>query len=326
MLRRKLRNLSKMPEAIIEAKNIRKAFGKTVALDGLSLSVEKGTIHALLGPNGAGKTTLVRLLSTLSYPDSGEMKVAGFDVCNEPSKVRHQIGLAGQFAAVDDFLTGRETLEMVGSLYHMSKSQIKKKANELLEKLRLMDAADRPAKTYSGGMRRRLDVGASLVYEPKVIFLDEPTTGLDPRTRNELWEMIRGLVKDGSTILLTTQYMEEADALADYITVIDKGGVVAEGTPLELKKSLGRDVVEVHFTKEQFDKGSKAVLELDPSAKLDEEACSIGLPAKEGSKTLLDVAAKLKKLSIEPEEISLHRPSLDDVFLAVTGKKTNNSK
>lgn len=311
-----------MSKPIITVKNITKKFGKTIALNNLSLEIKEGSIHALLGPNGAGKTTLVRLLSTLSFPDSGTMKVAGFDVCKEPSKVRHEIGLAGQFAAVDEFLTGRETLEMVGELYHMKKSDVKAKATELLEKLRLTEAADRPAKTYSGGMRRRLDVGASLVYEPKVIYLDEPTTGLDPRTRSELWDLIKGLVKDGSTILLTTQYMEEADALADYITVIDRGKIVAEGTPLELKKSLGRDVVEVHFLEKEFDKGSKAILEIDPKAKIDAESCSVNLPAKEGSKTLLDVAAKLKKLSIEPEEISLHRPSLDDVFLAVTENKS----
>jgi len=311
-----------MAESIIKVENVKKTFGKTVALDGISLDVKKGSIHALLGPNGAGKTTLVRLLATLSFPDSGKMEVAGFDVCKEPSKVRHEIGLAGQFAAVDEFLTGRETLEMVGELYHMKKYDIKARANDLLEKLRLTEAADRPAKTYSGGMRRRLDVGASLVYEPKVIYLDEPTTGLDPRTRSELWDLIKGLAKDGSTILLTTQYMEEADALADYITVIDKGRVAVEGTPLELKKSLGRDVVEVRLRENQFAKGVKEISKIDSRANIDETSCSISLPATDGSKTLLIVAAALKKASIEPEEISLHRPSLDDVFLAFTGRKT----
>lgn len=311
-----------MEENIIHVKGVTKRFGKTVALDGIDLEVKRGTIHALLGPNGAGKTTLVRLLATLSMPDEGEMQVAGLDVCKEPAKVRHEIGLAGQFAAVDDFMTGRETLEMVGELYHMDKKDVKKRASELLERLSLTDAADRTARTYSGGMRRRLDVGASLMYRPKVIFLDEPTTGLDPRTRLELWDIIRGLVKDGSTILLTTQYLEEADALANYISVIDKGKVVAQGTARELKKSLGRDVVEIHLKDDQCVKCRQIIAKIEKNVTVDEVTGAIRLPAKEGSKTLLWVAEELKKAGIEPEEISLHRPSLDDVFLAVTGSTT----
>ena len=311
-----------MAQTIIHVKDVTKRFGKTVALDRLSLNIEEGTIHALLGPNGAGKTTLVRLLATLTMPDSGTMEVAGFGVCTEAAKVRHEIGLAGQFAAVDEFMTGRETLEMVGELYHMKKADVKSRAKELLEKLGLTEAADRPAKTYSGGMRRRLDVGASLVYQPKIIFLDEPTTGLDPRTRSELWNIIRDLAKDGSTILLTTQYMEEADALADYITVIDKGRIAAEGTPVELKKSLGRDVIEVHFKESQQKKGEEILYKIDKNLNIDSLTGVVRLPAKIGSRTLLLVADALSKAGIEPEEISLHRPSLDDVFLAVTGGKT----
>jgi len=313
-----------MAESIIHIKDVTKRFGKTIALDRLSLDIKEGTIHALLGPNGAGKTTLVRLLATLTMPDSGTMKVAGFNVCTEGSKVRHEIGLAGQFAAVDEFMTGRETLEMVGKLYHMKKADVKSRAKELLERLNLTEAADRPAKTYSGGMRRRLDVGASLVYQPRVIFLDEPTTGLDPRTRSELWTIIRDLAKDGSTILLTTQYMEEADALADYITVIDKGRIAAQGTPIELKKSLGRDVIEVHFREGQQAQGEKILLKIDDNLNIDSLTGDVRLPAKDGSKTLLEVAEALSRNGIEPEEISLHRPSLDDVFLAVTGKKQND--
>lgn len=313
-----------MAESIIHIKDVTKRFGKTIALDRLSLDIKEGTIHALLGPNGAGKTTLVRLLATLTMPDSGTMKVAGFNVCTEGSKVRHEIGLAGQFAAVDEFMTGRETLEMVGKLYHMKKADVKSRAKELLERLGLTEAADRPAKTYSGGMRRRLDVGASLVYQPRVIFLDEPTTGLDPRTRSELWTIIRDLAKDGSTILLTTQYMEEADALADYITVIDKGRIAAQGTPIELKKSLGRDVIEVHFREGQQAQGEKILLKIDDNLNIDSLTGDVRLPAKDGSKTLLEVAEALSRNGIEPEEISLHRPSLDDVFLAVTGKKQND--
>lgn len=311
-----------MSEPIIKVEHVSKHFGQVHALEDVSLTINPGTIHGLLGPNGAGKTTLVRLLATLSQPTSGELKVAGFNVVNQPAEVRSVIGLAGQYAAVDDFMTGRETLEMVGALYHMPKSKIKKRAADILEQLSLTDAADRPAKTYSGGMRRRLDLGASLMYHPKVIFLDEPTTGLDPRTRLELWDVIRNLARDGSTVLLTTQYLEEADALANNITVIDRGRVVAEGTAAELKDSLGADVVEVRFPEKLRTKG-KIVLESLDKASLTEDDLTraFRLPAKEGSKTLLTVARALQEANIEPEEISLHRPSLDDVFLAVTGHK-----
>ncbi len=308
---------------IIRVSDVTKRFGAVLALDSLSLEIYQGTIHGLLGPNGAGKTTLVRLLATLMKPDSGTLEVAGHDVLKYPKEVRSVIGLAGQYAAVDGFLTGRETLEMVGALYHMQRRDIKKRVDELLERLSLSDAADRTAKTYSGGMKRRLDVAAALVFHPKVIFLDEPTTGLDPRTRAELWEVIRDLVRDGSTILLTTQYLEEADALANIITVIDKGRIAVQGTAHELKRSLGQDIVEVHIAK-VFREKAQAVLERIDGKNLthDDMIGVFRLPAREKSKTLLLVAEALQKAGIEPEEISLHRPSLDDVFLAATANKT----
>lgn len=308
-----------MAEPIIRATNVTKRYREVRALDQLSLEIQPGVVYGLLGPNGAGKTTLIRLLATLLRPDEGHLTVAGVDVVKHPDRVRASIGLAGQFAAVDEFLTGRETLEMVGALYHLPKSEAKKRAADLLERLSLTDAADRPAKTYSGGMRRRLDLAASLIVHPKVIFLDEPTTGLDPRTRLELWEVIRDLARDGSTILLTTQYLEEADALANYISVIDHGRIVAQGTPVELKNSLGRDIVEVHVDVAQRAAVRTVLAELGNDVTEDELTGSLRVPAKQGSKTLLTVAQALQGAGIEPDEISLHRPTLDDVFLAVTG-------
>jgi len=312
-----------MNQPIITTRNISCSFGKTQALKNVSLNIEEGMVYGLLGPNGAGKTTLVRILATLLKPTSGQATIAGFDVVEQSEQVRDIIGLAGQFAAVDDFLTGRETLEMVGNLYHLPKAETKKRANQLLERLGLTDAADRIARTYSGGMRRRLDLGASLIGQPKIIFLDEPTTGLDPRTRNELWSIIRDLVKNGATILLTTQYLEEADALANYIAVIDRGSVVAEGTSHELKNSLGRDIVEIAVAPDKQVKVS-ALLEkvVGESASIDDLTGHVRVPAKAGSKTLLAVAHELEDKKIAVEEIALHRPTLDDVFLAVTGKKT----
>jgi ABC-2 type transport system ATP-binding protein len=312
-------------QPIISVKNVTKSFGEVKALRGVSLEVQPGSIYALLGPNGAGKTTLIRILATLAKADSGTVTVAGFSVEKQAEKVRERIGLAGQFAAVDDFLTGRETLEMVARLYHLPRAEGKKRAAALLEQLSLTEAADRPARTYSGGMRRRLDLGASLVVEPEIIFLDEPTTGLDPATRLELWEVIRRLARNGSTILLTTQYLEEADALADYIMVIDKGAIAIEGTANELKKSLGQDVVEVKFSPSLREKASALLGGMNlGEINVDEHTGSLRIPAKLGSKTLLIVAEALQKAKLEPEEISLHRPSLDDVFLSVTGKKTKS--
>lgn len=308
--------------SVISVKNVKKYYGKVKALDGVSIEVEKGQIYGLLGPNGAGKTTLVRALATLIDTDSGKVTINGLDLNTNQDEVRRTIGLAGQFAAVDDFLTGRETLMMVARLYHVPKKEAKKRANELLERLSLTDAADRPAKTYSGGMRRRLDLGASLVGKPDIIFMDEPTTGLDPRTRQELWEIIRELVDEGRTLLLTTQYLEEADALCDYISIIDRGKVVQQGTANQLKASLGRDVVEVHVAPADQEKAIELMKSLTKSApKVDEMTRSISVRAAKGTDTLLKVVAAFGEAKIKIRDVSVHRPSLDDVFLAVTGKK-----
>ncbi len=307
---------------VISVKNVKKYFGKVKALDGVSIEVEKGKIYGLLGPNGAGKTTLVRALATLLDTDSGKITINGLDLSTHQDEVRRMIGLAGQFAAVDDFLTGRETLMMVARLYHVPKKEAKKRTEELLERLSLMDAADRTAKTYSGGMRRRLDLGASLVGKPEIIFMDEPTTGLDPRTRQELWEIIRELVDEGRTLLLTTQYLEEADALCDYISIIDRGKVVKQGTANQLKASLGRDVVEVHVAPVDQDKAIELMKSLTKTQpKIDEMTRSISVRAAKGTDTLLKVVAAFGEAKIKIRDVSVHRPSLDDVFLAVTGKK-----
>lgn len=307
-----------------EAIDVVRSFGGVKALDGINLRSEQGKIFGLLGPNGAGKTTLVRMLSTLLTADSGSLKVLGLDVSKNAAEVRRQIGLAGQFAAVDEFQTGRENITMVGNLYHMPKKTIQKRTNELLERLNLSEAANRPVRTYSGGMRRRLDLGASLVAHPKVLFLDEPTTGLDPRTRLDLWDIIRDLVDEGASILLTTQYMEEADELADAIAVIDHGKVIAEGTSDQLKRRLGGDVIEFVITNiKQYEAAIRAVEKLtSKKPSFDEETLTITLPVKDGSKALTQVVRALDKAKVDPASLSLHRPSLDDVFLSLTGKKT----
>ncbi len=305
----------------IVVKNVSQYFGKVKALDGISIKAERGKVTGLLGPNGAGKSTLIKVMTTLLKPTSGFVSVDGVDVIKHPVEARRHIGLAGQFAAVDDFLTGRETLEMVARLYHIPKKVAQKRAAELLEQLDLTDAADRQTKTYSGGMRRRLDLGASLVATPKVLFLDEPTTGLDPRTRLQLWDIIRDLVSQGVTILLTTQYLEEADALADYMYVIDKGNLVIEGTAEALKRSLGKDVIELKVAKAQIGK-TKTLLEKNFKQEVmdDDLTRRLSLRTKNGGDDLLKVAKALKDAKIKAEELSLHRPSLDDVFLEVTGK------
>lgn len=307
-----------------EAKGIYKTFGDVKALAGVSLAADEGTIFGLLGPNGAGKTTLVRMWSTLMQPDKGSLKVLGTDVIAYPDEVRRMIGLAGQYAAVDEFLTGRENLYMVGRLYHLSHKEAKQRAQDILDQLHLGEAAGRPVKTYSGGMRRRLDVGASLVGRPKILFLDEPTTGLDPRTRQDLWGIIRGLVADGTSILLTTQYMEEADELADKIAVLDRGKVIAEGTSNQLKARLGGDVVEFEVAKADQVEQALAVANKFSSKKPAAEDMTITMPAKNGSKSLLDVVRALDQAKIAVESIALHRPSLDDVFLSLTGKRAKD--
>jgi ABC-2 type transport system ATP-binding protein len=307
----------------IEVKNVTKKFGHFTALDNVSMVAREGKVTGLLGPNGAGKSTLIRAMTTLHDVNAGEITLAGVDVLKNPNKAREALGLAGQSAAVDDFLTGRETLIMVARLYGMSKSDAQKRASALLEKLDLVDAADRQAKTYSGGMRRRLDLGASLVATPKVLFLDEPTTGLDPRTRLQLWQVIRDLVKQGVTILLTTQYLEEADALCDYIYVIDKGKMIIEGTATELKGSLGRDVIELKVPEAKLHTAKTVLAKAKLHAEIDELTSKLFLKTKNGSDDLLVVAQHLKDAGIKAEELSLHRPSLDDVFLTVTNKEAN---
>jgi len=294
--------------------------GTVRALDGLNLDVEEGTVLGVLGPNGAGKTTTVRILSTLLRPDSGRATVAGIDVIKNPEKVREVIGLSGQYAAVDEILTGYDNLVMFGQLYHLGKKNSVIRANELLERFGLTDAATRPIKTYSGGMRRRLDLAASLIVKPKVLFLDEPTTGLDPRGRQDMWGVIEDLVKEGVTLLLTTQYLEEADQLADEIAVIDTGKVIARGTSDALKKQVGGERLEVVVESQHVARTLEIVTTvagITPS--FDEGIRQISAPVSTGSKALLDVLKSLDEAGIHPLDIGLKRPSLDDVFLSLTG-------
>lgn len=301
--------------------------GKVRALDKLNLDVEEGSVLGVLGPNGAGKTTAVRVLSTLLRPDSGSAKVAGIDVIKNPEKVREVIGLSGQYAAVDEILTGYDNLVMFGQLYHLGKKNSVARANELLERFRLTDAAKRPIKTYSGGMRRRLDLAASLIVKPKVLFLDEPTTGLDPRGRQDMWGVIEELVKGGVSLLLTTQYLEEADQLADEIAVIDTGKVIARGTSDELKKQVGGERLEVVVEAQNIQKTLEIVSRIsgiNPS--LDEGLRQISAPVSTGSKALFDVLKALDESGIHALDVGLKRPSLDDVFISLTGHTAENAE
>jgi ABC-2 type transport system ATP-binding protein len=310
-----------MRETIIRADALKKSFGDVRALKGVDLVVDEGTVFGLLGPNGAGKTTTIRILTTLLEPDGGKATVAGLDVVRDAEILRPQIGLAGQFAAVDENLTGLENLEMVGRLYHLPKAEARRRAEEVLERFDLAEAAHRTAKTYSGGMRRRLDVGASLVGQPKVLFMDEPTTGLDPRSRLVLWELIRDLQKEGTTLLLCTQYLEEADQLCDRIAVIDLGTVIAEGTSEELKDKIGGEVLELHVASENLSRVAETLRGLgagDPT--VDDETRQIRVPVgSEGPTVLLETVRRLDDATILIEDIALHRPTLDDVFLSLTG-------
>lgn len=294
--------------------------GKVKALDGLSLEVEEGTVLGVLGPNGAGKTTCVRVLATLLKPDSGSATVAGVDAIKNPDQVRKLIGLSGQYAAVDETLTGWDNLVMFGRLYHLSNSQAKARATELLEQFKLTESAKRAITTYSGGMRRRLDLAAALIVRPKVLFLDEPTTGLDPRGRLDMWDAIKDLVAGGTTLLLTTQYLEEADQLADRIAVIDHGKVIANGTSDELKAQVGGEKLEVTVAPSSL-LATKVALELITSheAQVDEQFNRISIAVAGGSAALSDVVRALDGRSIEILDLALKRPSLDDVFLALTG-------
>lgn len=309
-----------MPGAIY-AEGLVKTFGDVRALDGVDLDVPEGTVLGLLGPNGAGKTTAVRVLTTLLRPDSGTAVVAGIDVLKNPNEVRRSIGLSGQFAAVDEYLTGRENLQMVGRLYQMSARAAKTRADELLERFNLADAADRTAKTYSGGMRRRLDLAAALVVSPPVMFMDEPTTGLDPRNRQALWEVIKELVGGGTTLLLTTQYLEEADHLANDICVVDHGKVIARGTSDQLKARTGGERVEVVVHRRDeiasarevltgFGKGEVAV---------EDHTRMLTVPVTGGAKLLAEVIRELDTRGIEIDDVGLRRPTLDDVFISLTG-------
>jgi len=292
--------------------------GEVRALDDLSLDVEEGTVLGVLGPNGAGKTTTVRILATLLKPDSGSATVAGIDVVKHTDKVRELIGLSGQYAAVDETLTGWDNLVMFGRLYHLGKAASIKRADELLERFSLTDSARRPIKTYSGGMRRRLDLAASLIVQPKVLFLDEPTTGLDPRGRQEMWQVIQELVKGGVTLLLTTQYLEEADQLADEIAVIDHGKVIARGTSDALKKQVGGERLEITVESADIAKTQEIVSRISTSA-IHTDIRTISAPVTTGSIALMDALRSLDEAKIHPLDISLKRPSLDDVFLSLTG-------
>ncbi|MBI4122086.1 MAG: ATP-binding cassette domain-containing protein [Parcubacteria group bacterium] len=311
-------------ESIISVRGVSKTYdgkAKLKALDNVSLDITPGQVTALLGPNGAGKTTLVRIMATLLLPTSGSVRVAGLDVVNDAQQLRSIIGLAGQYAAVDEILSGRENLEMFGRLYHLSKAEAKARAKELLAQFQLEDTADRPLKTYSGGMRRRLDLAASLVIRPKVLFLDEPTTGLDPRSRFGMWNVIRDLVADGTTVLLTTQYLEEADQLARTIFVIDRGRIITKGTSDELKNQVGGDILELHVANHaEAGKAAEAIKSFgSETPQADEQTGIVTLPVSGGASVLVDAVRKLDAAQVKLMDIRLRRPSLDDVFMKLTG-------
>jgi len=311
-----------MSDAAIDVEGLEERFGKVEALRGVDLQVPPSTVLGLLGPNGAGKTTAVRILTTLLHPDAGRATVAGYDVVRQAEQLRHVIGLAGQNAAVDENLTGLENLEMVGRLYHIPAAEARRRGAEILERFELSDAANRTAKTYSGGMRRRLDLGASLVGNPQILFLDEPTTGLDPRSRLEMWDIIRELVKEGTTLLLTTQYLDEADQLADKIAVIDLGLVIAEGTSDELKARVGGEVLAIRVAeRERAAAAAGAVLGLGPGGgNVDNNSGEINVPVgSDGTAILTEAVRRLDAEGIGLADIALRRPTLDDVFMTLTG-------
>jgi ABC-2 type transport system ATP-binding protein len=307
---------------MIEAEGLQKHFGKTHALRGLDLSAAEGTILVVLGPNGAGKTTAVRIFTTLIRADAGTATVAGIDVARHPGRVRQKIGLAGQYAALDELLTGRENLEMVGRLYKLPAATARRRTTDLLKHFDLVDAADRIVKTYSGGMRRRLDLGAALVAQPPVLFLDEPTTGLDPRSRLSMWDLIEGLAKGGTTLLMTTQYLEEADRLADDIAVIDHGRVIARGTALELKRQIGGERLEV-TVREAHDLGrAAAVLGAlgEEPPRVDEDRRRVSVPVGSHDGALTRAIRELDAAGVEVDDAGFRRPTLDEVFLKLTGQ------
>jgi ABC-2 type transport system ATP-binding protein len=311
-------------ETIIEATGLTKYYGDVHALDGVDLSMTSGRVLAVLGPNGAGKTTFVRLIATLTKPDGGTLQVGGVDVRRDPLKVRRMIGLAGQYAAVEPTMTGRENLEIIAQLFGLDRRAAKSNAEIVLGQLRLTDAADRRVSTYSGGMRRRLDLGASLVGAPRLLLLDEPTTGLDPRSRIELWDAIRDLVATGTDVILTTQYLEEADQLAHDIVIFDHGKVIAEGTPLELKSSSGHDVIEIHADANRVDEVARLLKELgDEPPRVDMEVGKVAVPVTSGTAQLREAIRILDDAGIEVDEVGMRRPTLDEVFLNLTGESTD---
>lgn len=312
----------------IKASGLTKAYGDVVALNGIDIEVEQGTVLGLLGPNGSGKTTTVRILATLLQADSGSASVGGFDVATQPDEVRSVIGLTGQYAAVDEYLTGRENLELFGRLFHLSKFDATKRATELLDRFDLSDAADRGIKGYSGGMRRRLDLAASLIGRPNVLFLDEPTTGLDPRSRQGMWSVIEDLISEGTTVLLTTQYLEEADQLANRIVVLDHGNVIAKGTSNELKSQVGGDRIEIVVESAgDVAKAAVAIAEFGSAPAITEDLTkTVLLPVAGGSTAIVNIVRKLDENNIPIADIALRRPTLDDVFLSLTGHATEENQ
>jgi ABC-2 type transport system ATP-binding protein len=311
-----------MTNAMIEAVGLHKSFGETHALRGLDLDARQGTILGVLGPNGAGKTTAVRILTTLTHPDSGSATVAGIDVLKHPARAREKIGVAGQTAALDEMLTGRENLHMVGRLYRVNGATVKERTNALLARFELEDAADRPVKTYSGGMRRRLDLGAALMAEPPVIFLDEPTTGLDPKGRLSMWDLITDLARGGTTVLMTTQYLEEADRLADDIVVIDHGVAIARGTADDLKRQVGGERLEITISDEASLPQAQRVLEAlgEGVARADAETRHVSVPVASHDGVLTRVIRELDAADVRVDDIGFRRPTLDEVFLTLTGR------
>lgn len=309
----------------ILVKNLYKSYKDVKVLRGIDFAVKRGTILALLGPNGAGKTTTIKILSTLLAPDKGQAYINGHSVLKEEAKVRASIGLTGQYAAVDEYLTGKENLELIGRLYRLSRQDATQRSEELLKQFDLVEASSRTVKTYSGGMRRRLDLAMSLIASPPVIFLDEPTTGLDPRSRMTMWSMIKKLAEDGTTILLTTQYMEEADTLADNIVVLDNGRIIAEGTSDTLKSRVGSDRLELTISKKSnFEKATKVVA--GEKTQADAEDRTLSIATKNGVGKLREILLQLEKAGIVVESVSLHRPTLDDVFLSLTGHGTTKEE